>query len=382
MYFSFQKNKNILYYVLFINILCLFSNSLPALSSQKEDDIDQLISGIQKLAKIDFNISRQQNRGLYFSEEATLKFSNVVINYKNQHDHLKAVDDFLVEEVKANKKNGWSKNHLAADLFVVVNDTRTEIQKCIKGTLLAEESGEVGSLFYDFSINPDNKNINNKAFANFVSSEVKGDVLQFVKDRNYVPITKSTLRPIFDKESNHGDRLACDTISTNIDLFFSLINKSAHREDLSILSMGVRYYSSYDACDKCFTKVYNMQNSIQPNLEAYANRGGYKYVEKIPFYTVFHSSRPYQKTSYNLKLQETDEPYIVSPKNIFPLYKIEHHPNFSFDLNISGTLHEGKLKENTSFGLNLRKGEIDLVPNIFYLSVSDFDKKQAKFKIF
>lgn len=104
---------------------------------------------------------------------------------------------------------------------------------------------------------------------------------------------------------NHGDRLALDTFKNNLDLFFSLIRRTAHREDLQIISMGTRYFSSYDACDNCHTRIYQSNQEMRNSLTHYATRKGYAFFEEdgfnarnsIPFSTFFYASRPYVVTN-------------------------------------------------------------------------------------
>jgi hypothetical protein len=290
------------------------------------------------------------------------------------------MDDFLVQQVKTSGTDGWKRNHLAANLFAVVYDTQKEQQRRIEGSLLAEETNIEDSLFYDFSISPENKGLNGRKIANFVSSQVLAEgVSQFINSKGYLPIYQSTLRPIVDND-NHGDRLALDTVSTNIDLFFNLIRKTAHREDLPIIAMGMRYYSSYDSCDPCFKKIYDMRDTINSDLIYFAKNQKYKIQndeENFPFYSLFYSTRPYKDSSYSINFKDPRDEgnYYISPVKstyVFPYGGISYHPTYSFDLS---TFRDYKTlySKHYSKQLTLLRGEHNLNSKFIYSYVAAFE---------
>jgi hypothetical protein len=251
----------------------------------------------------------------YFSKTASLRCEGVAMtgpeakeNFATETaNHLDDVEHFLQTQVGYNKK-GWRNNHLTASLYVIVYDRREEKVRQIAGSLLVQKmeretkSGELPSPFYDFSVLPGNKGLgSDRRKVNFSSKEVFAET-PFSKEidlRGYLSISKDQLRPITEV-NNHGDQLALDTIITNSDLFFSLIRRTAHRHDLSIMGMGVRYCSSYDACDACFRKIYDARGYISKTLTGIASVHGYSIrptplsnSKEIPFYSLFYSSRPY-----------------------------------------------------------------------------------------
>ena len=90
---------------------------------------------------------------------------------------------------------------------------------------------------------------------------------------------------------------------------------TAHREDLEIISMGARYFSSYDACDNCHTKLYNQNVPMRGLLTQYATRKGYSFFkdgadfnaeDSIPFSTFFYASRPYTTGAAAYQVEYTD----------------------------------------------------------------------------
>lgn len=363
------------------------SFSAPSTPEHTKQDIKEPHSEPRASKSYDFDVKLirthdKKQAGIYFSKAATLKCSEVVVSTHDNPDifgensHLKAMDDFLVKQVDVDgPKTGWRRNHLAANLFVIVNDIRTEQPKCLEGSILTGED-----IFYDFSVSPENKNLNGRRVADFASSEVLAEeVSEFVKSKNYMPITASNLRPIFDKD-NHGDRLALDTIYANSDLFFNLIRKTAHREDLTILGMGVRYFSSYDACNACFEKIYNMRTFFQEDLTNFAARRGFKVQneEKIPFYSLFYSTRPYKEGLYTLKWQYPEEKTIQSfsltPAYTFPRGRgIIKYPIYYFELPKFSEPHGGLLFNNRSKQLSMVREMTKLDPNFIYSYVSCFE---------
>jgi hypothetical protein len=73
--------------------------------------------------------------------------------------------------------------------------------------------------------------------------------------------------------------------------------------------MGVLYYSSYDACNPCFEKIYNNRNSISEKVNQFAKIGGYKISqeEPIPVYSLFYSTRPYRDNTYSISWKNPED---------------------------------------------------------------------------
>ena len=414
------SNSKFLCYIILFNIFYLIFSSLPIMSSDEEvDDLVNKVVDLKGLGKktsrsvpstpedkhkptkdpqseprvpkkyeFDVNLLRYHDKkkaGVYFSKTATLKCSGVDVSFSNNdgifgdNSHLKAMDDFLIKQVQVGGTDGWKRNHLSANLFVIVYDTRSDTSQCIEGSLLAEESAVEHYVSYDFSVSPENKGMGSKKYADFASSEVVEEVSAVVKSKNYVPIIKSTLRPILDK-NNHGDSLALDTIYTNIDLFFSLIRKSAHREDLPILGMGVRYFSSYDACDECFKKIFDIRGSINQELVNYVPKGGYKIKngDNFPFYSLFYSTRPYKESQYTVAWQYPESNkgynYTLNPLYSFPKGQgIVYHPTYYFNFPEFEAPHAESFSKKSLKNLNLLRGSNELTPNFVYSYVKSFE---------
>jgi hypothetical protein len=265
------------------------------------------------------NYGKKKIAARYFSKTATLKCHGVAMtgpeakeNFGEEAaNHLKDVEDFMQVQVNLFKGAGWHNNYLTASLFAIVYDKKEDNLRRIEGSLLVEgiereiKSGEPPSLSYDFSILPGNKGLRkDKQKVNFSSKFISKEFSENIPFSSladgikYLSISKEQLRPITET-NNHGDQLALYTIATNIRLFFNLIDKTAHKQDLPILSMGVRYYSSYDACDTCFKKIYDTRGLISRELTSTALSQGYSIVaiapgeaRDIPFDSLFYASRP------------------------------------------------------------------------------------------
>lgn len=154
----------------------------------------------------------------------------------------------------------WKRNHLCTDLFALVYDTTDDQAKVLDGTILANKESDNE---YTFAIRAGNLGITGYKTADFVSSSVRPVEIAAMGTNavNYEIIDSGVLNPVTDRQGTHGDRLALDTVKTNPHLFFNLIRRTAHREDLKIISMGIRYTSSYDACIPCFEKIFEASSS-------------------------------------------------------------------------------------------------------------------------
>jgi len=327
----------------------------------------------------------QTKVGLCFAKSAQLKCSGIVISTPTdpsifgENSPLKHMDNFLFKQVEMDGTSGWSRNHLTTNLFVIVDDKAKDEKRCIEGSILAENVEDIPG--YEFSISPANKNMNIRKIANFVSSELKETLSKHVNDAGYLPIYQSRLRPVFDKESNHGDRLALDTLLSNVDLFFTLIKKSAHREDLRILGMGTRYYSSYDACDTCFEAISKNRLSLVEKLTSFAKGGGYNFVKKvpIPFYSLFYSTRPYKDGSYSISWEDPRDKKswaILKGKILYEFPKgrgILKYPSYHFSLPDLGHPHNHLFSERISKQLNLLRHQIEMQQDKIYSYVHCFE---------
>jgi len=218
--------------------------------------------------------------------------------------HLATVETLLNTHRVAFGNTALRRNHLIANCYVSVFNTTTENRQIIEGTLYARkvaDAGEPGgSSEIEWLMRPNNAGTAGFEKANFMSSSPTGPV----DAGGCLSLSKADVRPLGD-DDNHGDRLALDTFENNIDLFFSLIRRTAHREDLQIISMGTRYFSSYDACDNCHTRLYQSHQRMRDSLTHYATRKSYTFFEEgefnaensIPFSTFFYASRPYVVTN-------------------------------------------------------------------------------------
>lgn len=246
--------------------------------------------------------SSQKNVGRYFAGKAYVRVKpsqeesdeDIEIPFQTSHQgRLKDMDLFL-----QSRDLKWKRNHLCADLFALVYDTRDESYKVLDGSLLTQKNNDAnGGVFFDFDLRPNNQNLGGYKLADFVSSSFSEI------SATYEFVDKDALRPITDLD-NHGDRLALDTINTNPHLFFNLIRRTAHREDLKILSMGTRFISSYDACQPCFEKIFDSRDGTKITLNAIAKTQGYSLHPSVPadgfsMYGLFYSARPYRKPPEN-----------------------------------------------------------------------------------
>jgi hypothetical protein len=253
--------------------------------------------------------------GLYFTDTASIKFNDeesVVVPFSAEHkQRLKEVDSF----VSSTKK--WNENHLSLDLFVTVREG-SDPPKLIEGTVYVQrDDGTHGATtkYVDFDIRPGNKNMLGYKIADFVSCG------QSIPDMKYEFLDVDILRPSTDKEwgNNHGDRLALDILKTNPHLFFNLIRRTAHRADLKIMNMGVRYLSTYDACIPCFNKIFDARASLNDTLNDIARKQGFSIdpplaTSGFSTYSLFYSTRPYGvgATSTVTAKVESDRKYPVA----------------------------------------------------------------------
>jgi len=311
-------------------------------------------------------INTAQLAGCYFARKAKLGCSSVPVSNPDMvevfgdQSPLGAVDSFLQAQVTRYGGEGWKRNHLAVSVFVIVNDKQKDKKRRIEGTLLVEESGEKESVSHDFSVSPGDKALNGRKKADFMSSNSEDKVILGVIDGyGYLPLSRSSLRPLTDQD-NHGDRLALDTISTNIDLFFSLIRRTAHREDLPILGMGVRYYSSYDACNECYRRIYDARTSLKRTLIDFAKSQKYTIADasgEFPFYSLFYSYRPYKETSYAACWQHPNDKQVYN----FPLksdYTFSYgRPAYFFSMDPYQSYWMDPLSKRPSKQLNLLTGD-------------------------
>lgn len=200
----------------------------------------------------------------------------------------------------------WRRNHLSGSIYVCVYDTRDEAVKIIEGALTARKFADpvdATKFICDFDVTKiDSDPTGDWKYADFVSSNPTADesaAMPAAEKNRYTMICSTDMRPIFDPGATHGDRLAVDTLRANPDLFLRLIRREAHREDLQILGMGTRYYSSYDACKDCFNAIYDVREAVQTNLQTCLTTQGYnihedlKVADKFPVYSTFYSTRPY-----------------------------------------------------------------------------------------
>ena len=173
----------------------------------------------------------------YFSSQATLLSNGFTIHSpewfqaENSLNLLPMADELLL-------KGGWNTNHLFCNLFVSVFDTINDEERFLEGTLSAEKLlTDRDKAFYQYSTKP----VGESRIIDFVSSPVSDPISEFCEENKIYALSQKDIRPLQDK-NNHGDRLALDTVSNNTDLFFSLIKKTGHREDIIIKSI---FYPDY-----------------------------------------------------------------------------------------------------------------------------------------
>ena len=228
--------------------------------------------------------------------------------------HLSRVENLLNIHRVAFGNTALRRNHLIANGYVSVYDTTDETRKIIEGTLHArkvEDAGaQGGTSEIEGMMRPNNAGVVGFEPANFISSSYNSPT---VGREGCLPLAQTDVRPLSDSD-NHGDRLALDTFKNNMDLFFGLIRRTAHREDLQIISMGTRYFSSYDACDNCHTRLYAGNQDMRGPLTHYAKRKNYAFFEdeefnaedNIPFSTFFYASRPYVVAGASYHVERND----------------------------------------------------------------------------
>ena len=288
-----------------ISYVCTASQQTPVKLSPLDtlqQDLLPALTSYRTSVSIRRDTDDIRNAGSYFSGKALIQVDSmtkepedsdvesVVVDFNAGHSsRLDHMDQFL-------KCDGWKRNHLSADMFVLVYDSTDDEKKVIEGTILARKEAVPDNEF-TFAVRPNNTVVPGYKFADFVSSPVTSIETMGENAASYEFIDNSSLKTVTD-DGNHGDRLALDTIKTNPHLFFNLMRRSPHREDLKIISMGTRYTSSYDACNGCFKKIYDSRISIQSSLNAIAQSQGYSFYQHkpdFPVYTLFYSARPYFK---------------------------------------------------------------------------------------
>jgi hypothetical protein len=213
--------------------------------------------------------------GCYFSGNALIPGTKGPIPMPFDDFHKGTLEDV---EYFLNHQGDMKRNHLAAGLFALVYDTRVDAEKIIEGAVLARNDTVDGKMLFEFDIHPGNRTSNDyQKYADFVSSAISPDGIEGGNARKakYMFLDTGVLAPVLTDplnqgERHHGDRLALDIFKTNPDLFFRLIRRTAHRADLKILAMGARYYSSYNACNDCFSKVYTAVNPLKDQLNLLA----------------------------------------------------------------------------------------------------------------
>lgn len=378
--------------LLFSFLLGFITSAIAVAAS--EDGVDEIQEGVQGLAvsapppplEFDVGIRRDvagtKSAGTYFSNDATLKhhledddYADVAMginaSLSTRLDHL---DEFLVNQ------GTWSRNHLSASVFVLVYDTRDETSKLLEGLILAQWNPAISA--YDFMVRPSVHDlVGDHKCADFVSSKIPDDSMVGLGDNrgSYTFIHKNSLRPIGD-DNNHGDRLALDTISMNPDLLFSLIRRTAHREDLQIAGMGVRYLSTYDACDNCFAKIYSTREGIETKLHTIARSQGYGIYGddesgEFPYFNLFYSGRPGTVgTTYTNYYRYPDEGDESDGEHITAKY-VEEAGSLSYYLDFSSVCndHKQRLRRRASTNVVLRGGNIFPDPRKIYLNVRKFE---------
>jgi len=323
---------------LFFRIICLvifttFSLFCAAEGGKEKKavtagEVDELTTDLSTKAKVsmlpappvELSLCRQTGADIsarYFLRE------NTVINLQGSalHEpaifnsglyHVGIVENLLNTHRIAFVNAALRRNHLIANCYVSVFNTTTDARQIIEGTLyarkIADEGAPGGLSEIEWLMRPNNQGTAGFERANFMSSPYEDPAAGPIDRGGCLPLARADVRPLSDdgnNHGNHGDRLALDTFKNNIDLFFSLIRRTAHREDLQIISMGTRYFSSYDACDGCLPMLYQSHQKMRDSLTYFATRKSYTFFEEgefneeniIPFSTFFYASRPYVGTN-------------------------------------------------------------------------------------
>ncbi len=252
--------------------------------------------------------------------------------------------------------------------------------RVLEGTLLVEDFSQEEDTFYEFSVTPNNLGIGSRKFSDFVSSSVSEEsVVELGVTKKYKFLSQSSVRPLAD-DNNHGDRLALDSLANNIDVFFGLIRRTGHREDLEIHSMGMRFYSSYDACNDCYKKIYDTRSILKDRLVNYAATQHYTFSDKetklFPLHTLFYSSRPYKDTTYQLKWTDPRDSkgwkMNVSSEYQFSYGVPKYH--ISLPISVTDTCHSPLFLKHPSKQISVSRDTHELNESTIYCCVDHLAK--------
>jgi hypothetical protein len=339
-------------------------SKMSSMSLSKKKNIEE-----QHFFKV--NLVRMKEKDVscrYFSSQATLLSKDATIHspewFQNENslNLLPIADELLL-------KTGWNTNHLFCNLFVNVFDTTKDEEKLLEGTLSAKKLLKAEEeVFYKYSTN----SVGNSRIIDFVSSPVSDLVEKYCDEKKIYPLSQKDIRPLQD-QNNHGDRLALDTVSTNTDLFFSLIKKVGHREDFIIKSMGLRYQSSYDACNNCFEKIYDSSSQLKLKLNQRAKEDSYKIKDDFEFHSLFYANRPYRDTSYHVLWKNPSDEENTWYKDIISQYKFSYgKPVYSFDFAVDKD-DKFLFKNRGTNRLDMISSSCKLSPNKVYSYVREFN---------
>lgn len=243
---------------------------------------------------------KQNITNIYFHKNYSIKWNECILHdfdhYSSDFNKINIINALWVEEAKKGNANF---NHLSCNIFCILRESSEEDSKPTIYESPIFVKGIQNSKHYNFSITKNGEKKNGLLFADFVSSapvHSKGSL----KNKEFIAVEKDThILPKDQKITNHGDLLALYTLKTNQDLFFKLIRKRGHRNDYEILSFGVRFFSSLDACENCNQIIYDtiysptgLRSSIFSQIEREDYTTDYKN-ETLPFHTLFYSYRPY-----------------------------------------------------------------------------------------
>jgi hypothetical protein len=234
------------------------------------------------------------------------------IRYEENLPILQTINTFWCLDTKGELKKKWEDtfykirvvNHLTCKLFCVLKDVHDndnvvtyESPVFVKSLLHSKHQDKP---YYKFSVTKDGHKKQETSFIDFVSSTPLHSQ-EKITEEGFLTLEKSQNRPhVFPQDqeiTNHGDLMALYTLKSNKDLFFKLIKKNGHRDDYKILSFGTRFFSSFDACEDCNSKIYKKIYGQSGLREALQTQLAHEYYTlngiELPFHTLFYSYRPY-----------------------------------------------------------------------------------------
>ena len=256
-------------------------------------------------------------------EEATFDFGkSELVSVLNEEDHylhyfVGKVDGAIHEANPGKAVKYVNLLLLGLDAVYVVNDVRgvRATKRTTKPILynrhhqkLTIDAGEDNELCFFLSFNPrwkkNHRNIVELSRENPFNVNFRGKVHKVYFHPSNIftdPAEKKLMYNEFPElnENYDSEVNAVYSLLINSDLIFEFLN--ALESPLSILSLGLRYYSFLDMCGRCQEFLEYNQRVLKPlfmeklyQLPSLKNRGN------IPFIVVAHSNRIYKDNTYQI----------------------------------------------------------------------------------